>query len=155
MLTSLQSTKDELLSIIPTASSYKLDSSLHKDVFGVISGTGECVFMSLWLLLPPIPNDWLPALAKVMRSKEQMSSPILTRAGRSVVMVTGSVLFWNGVISFLQPPPTPPLPTSTLCVTPTPAALCSAPTPGTALVRRTVRRAALWIRYSSILNSSL
>ncbi|XP_053540067.1 dedicator of cytokinesis protein 9 isoform X7 [Ictalurus punctatus] len=34
-----QSMKEESLSIIPTASSYKLDSSLHKDVFGVISGT--------------------------------------------------------------------------------------------------------------------
>ncbi|XP_058258113.1 dedicator of cytokinesis protein 9 isoform X2 [Hemibagrus wyckioides] len=34
-----QSMKEDPLSIIPTASSYKLDSSLHKDVFGVISGT--------------------------------------------------------------------------------------------------------------------
>ncbi|KAK3557662.1 hypothetical protein QTP70_032926 [Hemibagrus guttatus] len=36
-----QSMKEDLLSIIPTASSYKLDSSLHKDVFGVISGTAS------------------------------------------------------------------------------------------------------------------
>ncbi|KAF5890555.1 dedicator of cytokinesis protein 9-like isoform X5, partial [Clarias magur] len=36
-----QSVKEEHLSIIPTASSYKLDSSLHKDVFGVISGTAS------------------------------------------------------------------------------------------------------------------
>ncbi|KAM9482209.1 dedicator of cytokinesis protein 9 isoform 1-T1 [Clarias gariepinus] len=33
--------KEEHLSIIPTASSFKLDSSLHKDVFGVISGTAS------------------------------------------------------------------------------------------------------------------
>ncbi|XP_060724947.1 dedicator of cytokinesis protein 9 isoform X3 [Tachysurus vachellii] len=36
-----QSMKEEPVSIIPTASSYKLDSSLHKDVFGVISGTAS------------------------------------------------------------------------------------------------------------------
>ncbi|TTI92372.1 Dedicator of cytokinesis protein 9 [Bagarius yarrelli] len=34
-----QSMKEDPLSIIPSASSYKLDSRLHKDVFGVISGT--------------------------------------------------------------------------------------------------------------------
>ncbi|KAF7711080.1 dedicator of cytokinesis protein 9 isoform X8 [Silurus meridionalis] len=36
-----QNMKEEPLSLIPTASSYKLDNSLHKDVFGVISGTAS------------------------------------------------------------------------------------------------------------------
>lgn len=113
--------EDSLLTnalMTPPRSSTFLDTSLHKDVFGVISGTCE-----------------LKNYAEKMMGKKQLFFLFINKK-------TFVCLFLQLRLTLRQPP------TLTLCVTQTLVAHSSALTLATVCLKRTMTRATLWTRYS-------